>query len=113
MTPLVAQVTYAQVVGLTVMLLREERGISMFTLTQRLGLAAMSGYSRWETGQTIISVQQLAQLADVFEMTPTAILTRADAAVARLRQGGVEVIHGRDAKPTVSKARLLAALATV
>lgn len=70
-------VSYAVVVGRAFRFLRESRGIQLGAVAQAAGVS-VSGWSRVETGDTTMTVQQLRVGADAIGARPTEVLEHAE-----------------------------------
>ena len=86
---------YPQIVGQVARTYRVVRGLTLSVVAKAMGLSA-SGWSRVETGDTIMSAAQLAKIARVFEVSPHVIVHQADEIAAGLEEQGVDVLDGKD-----------------
>jgi transcriptional regulator with XRE-family HTH domain len=84
-------VTYPSLVGRILAQQREARGIKQGDLAARLGLS-QSAYSRLESGESVLNLSQLRNVATQLGLQPSQILKWADQYEAQLRQQGVDVV---------------------
>jgi transcriptional regulator with XRE-family HTH domain len=84
-------VTYATLVGKIVALQRESLNIKQGEIAAAIGLS-QSAYSRLESGDSIMSVTQLRNVANQLGMDPNRLLRLADTYEDTLRKQGVKVI---------------------
>lgn len=84
-------VTYPALVGKILAQQREARGIKQGDLATALGLS-QSAYSRLESGDSVLNLSQLRNVAARLGLQPTLILKWADQYEAQLRQQGVEIV---------------------
>ena len=61
--------------GLNILLLREERGISVRDLQGMLGFATPQAIYKWQHGTTLPTVDNLVALSAIFEVPVEAILS--------------------------------------
>lgn len=61
---------FAKVIGRTLRMHREIRGMSLSTMAKQLGFASASGWSRVETGVTVMTVGQLYAASKVLGVEP-------------------------------------------
>jgi len=71
-------IPYYAIVGRVVRLQREARGFKLREFAKKMKLG-ISGWSRVETGDTVMSVDQLKRAADVLGIRPAVIVQMADA----------------------------------
>lgn len=76
--------TYSEVVGRTMRLEREIRGVSMRAMADHVGLT-LSGWSRVETGDTTATVDHLRLVAEKLGTRPGDILDQAERSWAAVR----------------------------
>lgn len=84
-------VTYPALVGKILAREREARGIKQGDLAAALGLS-QSAYSRLESGDSVLNLSQLRNIAARLGLQPTLILKWADQYELQLRQQGVEIV---------------------
>jgi transcriptional regulator with XRE-family HTH domain len=70
-------VSYAWIVGHFIRLERTSQCISLFDFAKRMHIG-ISGWSRVETGNTTISVEQLKKACDALEILPSELLARVE-----------------------------------
>jgi transcriptional regulator with XRE-family HTH domain len=70
-------IPYYAIVGRVVRLQRESRGIKLRAFAAKL-LMSFSGWSRVETGDTVMTVEQLKKAADALGVRPSDIVRLAD-----------------------------------
>jgi len=87
---------YSQVVARIVGELRKAGNFDQKDFADRLGVSP-STWSRAESGQVGLSLDQLAGAAKVLNKPPAQILAYADAATEQLRRKGVTVLTGKAA----------------
>jgi transcriptional regulator with XRE-family HTH domain len=91
--PLRPQTTYGAVLGRVLALQRQICQLEQADVAARLGLA-QSTWSRFETGESALTVDQLSLVANVLRTSAPEILGRVDQATAALTQKGVIVHRG-------------------
>lgn len=69
-----AAMTYAGKVGRAVRYLRETKGIDLETMAKSMGMSK-SGWSRLETGDSVMTVEQLRRAAVVLQRKPSEVLS--------------------------------------
>ncbi|WP_424191190.1 helix-turn-helix domain-containing protein [Ampullimonas aquatilis] len=89
--PLKPVVTYPSLVGRILAQQREARGIKQGELAAQLGLS-QSAYSRLESGESVLNLSQLRNVAAQLGLQPSQVLKWADQYEAQLRQQGVDVV---------------------
>lgn len=99
------QITYAAVLGKVVQSNRERSGKSQAEVAAILGIS-QSAYSKWEVGDTTLSVLQLRTLAQLFGTDPGTMMADVEGWIFRLNQQNVTVVSARE----VPKAALLVGL---
>jgi transcriptional regulator with XRE-family HTH domain len=72
-----ALIPYYAIVGRVVRLQREARGLKLREFSKRMALG-ISGRSRVETGDTVMTLEQLKKAADALGVTPAVIVKMAD-----------------------------------
>lgn len=87
---------YSELVARIVGQLRSERGFDQKQFAEALGVSP-STWSRAESGQTGLSLDQLAGAARALNTTPAQILAFADKAEHQLKSKGVTVLVGKEA----------------
>ena len=70
-------IPYYAIVGRVMRLQREARGIKLREFANAMGIG-VTGWSRVETGDTVMTLQQLKRAADALAMTPTVIVQIAE-----------------------------------
>ena len=80
--------TYPAVVGAYLAAKRNELKLSQGALAEKVGLTA-STWSRIESGESALTIEQLAQAAQALSMTPGALLCTIDAITAELNKRGI------------------------
>jgi transcriptional regulator with XRE-family HTH domain len=70
-------IPYYAIVGRVVRLQRETRGIKLSEFSKRMGVG-VSGWSRVETGATVMTLEQLKKAADALGVAPAVIVRLAD-----------------------------------
>lgn len=83
-------VAYPALIGGIVKQQREMRRITQSTVAAALGLT-QSGYSRLESGDSVMNLSQLRIVAGLFGMAPSDLMTQADRLEQQLRLQGVDV----------------------
>lgn len=96
--PLKPLVTYPALVGKILAQQREARGIKQGDLSATLGLS-QSAYSRLESGDSVLNLSQLRNVAMKLGLQPAQVLQWADQYAAQLRQQGVDVISEKPDNP--------------
>jgi transcriptional regulator with XRE-family HTH domain len=91
-------VTYPALVGKILAQQRETRGIKQGELAAKLGLS-QSAYSRLESGDSVLNLSQLRNVAMQLGLKPAQLLQWADQYEVQLRQQGVEVISEKPDNP--------------
>lgn len=95
MKPVVLAIaSYPSVVGAVLASMRKEQGLAQNDMAEAIG-ATVSTWSRIESGESALTVEQLAQAAKKMGVEPSAILRVADEKVAELRNKGVETKASR------------------
>jgi transcriptional regulator with XRE-family HTH domain len=84
-------VTYPSLVGKVLAQQRESRGIKQGDLAAALGLS-QSAYSRLESGESVLNLSQLRNVAAHLGLQPDVVLKWAGQYEAQLRQQGVEIV---------------------
>jgi transcriptional regulator with XRE-family HTH domain len=87
---------YSELVARVVGQLRQARNIDQKQFAENIGVSA-STWSRTESGQTGLSLDQLAGAARALGTTPGQIVAYADNVAAQLKRKGVTVLAGREA----------------
>ena len=97
--------SYPAVVGVVLAAARKEaeKGISQKDMAEAIG-ATVSTWSRIETGETALTIEQLALAAEKLGVLPSQILKKADEAILELGKKGVAIEATR-----ISSAAILAA----
>jgi len=101
------EIFYAQVIGQVVRATRAVRRIELATLATALEMSS-SGWSRVETGESVMTVSQLRRAATALEVEPWALVQQADALCIQLAQRGIIV---NDKRPAVGARVALSAAA--
>lgn len=87
---------YSELVARVVGQLRQARNIDQKQFAENIGVSA-STWSRAESGQSGLSLDQLAGAARALGTTPAQILAYADNVAVQLKRKGVTVLAGREA----------------
>jgi transcriptional regulator with XRE-family HTH domain len=90
------QTSYGQIVGQVIRGRRELNGVSLLAMAQSVALATPSGWSRVETGDTAITLNQLRKAARKLRVEPASLVHQADIIAAQLEASGI-LVH--DDKP--------------
>jgi transcriptional regulator with XRE-family HTH domain len=85
-------VPYSALIGGVVQNQRKFIGLAQGELARQLGFS-QSAYSRIESGDTVMSVTQLRQIASLIGTSAQNILNQADAIAFQLHSQGVQVTH--------------------
>jgi transcriptional regulator with XRE-family HTH domain len=88
--------TYSVLVARLVGELRRAHNLDQKRFAEELGVS-QSTWSRAESGQVGMSLDQLAAAANVFGVKPAQILTQAETAIEQLKRRGVTVLVGKSA----------------
>ncbi len=92
-------IPFRSIVGRIIASHRSRYGWHQTDLATRLAMT-QANFSRLETGEAIINVEQLAAIAQVLQTTPAAILNEAEQIAASLEMQGFRVIRIRsEVKP--------------
>ena len=92
------QTTYSAVVGRILAMRREQLGLEQVDIARRLGVS-QSTWSRLERGETAITVEMLAKVAEALDTAPGHILGEAEQAKNGLAQMGFNVLLNRPQSP--------------
>lgn len=84
-------VAYPALIGRILAHQRESQGIKQGDLAASLGLS-QSAYSRLESGESVLNISQLRNIAGRLGVHPSAVLTWAEQYEAQLRLQGVEIV---------------------
>lgn len=106
--PLRPSTTYRAVLGKVLELRRKALHWNQQEVAKRLG-TSQSAWSRVETGQSNISVEELAVVAHVLETNPEAVLRDVERSVEHLQKRGVTVLIGQPKAEGNTGAALLGA----
>ncbi len=87
------ETTYSAIVGRVLAMQRQKCQLEQANLASALGIT-QSTWSRIESGESALTVEQLGLAAGALGTSPAEILRSVDHAVAGLRQRGVNVQHG-------------------
>ena len=87
--------TYRALVGRLLAIQREAIGLDQGALAKKLNMS-QSAWSRIETGQSNLSVDQLSLVAQALKTRPEAILKQAEGARTQLLRRGVKVLSAAD-----------------
>jgi transcriptional regulator with XRE-family HTH domain len=87
-----AVVPYSALIGGVVQNQRKFLNLQQGDVAQQLGLS-QSAYSRIESGDTVMSVTQLRQIATLLRTTAQRLLDQADTIAAQLYSQGVSISH--------------------
>ena len=83
---------YSSIVGSVIANYREAYGLGQAEISQKLNISQAT-WSRIERGATAVNVSQLSEIAELFKISPTEILKRADIMIEELRAKGIKVYH--------------------
>jgi transcriptional regulator with XRE-family HTH domain len=86
--------SYPGVVGAVLAAMRKEKELAQSDVAAAIG-ATVSTWSRIESGESALTIEQLAVAATELQVEPSAILRRADEKVAELRSKGIETKASR------------------
>jgi len=86
--------TYPAVVGYVLGWHRDQAGLNQQELAEQMGMSP-STWSRIERGESALTMDQLAAVAQVLEVEPGRILRDADNVVGQLAKRGVQVERRR------------------
>lgn len=109
------EVPYAALVGQVIKQARVEQGRQQGDIANLLGLS-QSAYSRLENGDSMFSVWQLRQCAELLKMKPSELLHRVELHEVQLERQGVPIVEAKKTNPAAALmgiALLLALLAAV
>lgn len=87
------QTTFSALVGWVITNERARLGLTQAALARRMGIP-QSSWSRFESGQTLLTIDQLDQVAKHLRITAHEIMKRADEVRAKLLTQGVRVNVG-------------------
>ncbi len=87
------ETTYSAVVGRVVAMRRQRCRLDQAEIAAKVRVSQPT-WSRIETGESALTVEQLALAARALRASPTEILEQADQAVAGLKRRGVAVQYG-------------------
>ena len=90
----VAVTSYPAVVGAMLMVVRKSIGLSQSDLANTIGIN-VSSWSRIESGETALTVEQLALAAERFGVDPSFILKAAEDKIVELGQRGIAISRTR------------------
>jgi transcriptional regulator with XRE-family HTH domain len=93
-TQLPAALTYGTVLGQIIVRRRQLAGLQQQALAEMLGIS-QSAYSRLESGQSAMSVNQLYAISARFGILPSDLLAETDRHVQQLQASGVAVTDGK------------------
>src|ERR1043165_1846581 len=85
------EIPYPSLVGQVIKQARLAKGIQQSELAEILGLS-QSAYSRLESGDSVMNVWQLRQLALTVGTTPSALLAEVERPEAQLAAGGRRIV---------------------
>lgn len=108
------EVPYSALVGQVIKQARVEQGGQQGDMANLLGLS-QSAYSRLESGDSMLSVWQMRQCAELLRMKPSELLRRVELLEAQLWRQGVPIVEAKKANPAAALmgiALLLALLAS-
>ena len=107
--------SYSAILGRVLQSRRKQQGVDQATVAAALGLT-QGAYSRLERGTSVISAEQLHTVSAALDSTPTELIRCADAAVAAVKERGVQVVpsrRGDDGVAMITAAALGVLLAAV
>ena len=93
--------TYPQVVGAVLAKARNVRGLNQDDMARHLGIAQAT-WSRFENGQSSISVEHFRMAAHVLEMHPANLMQSAEQTAFNLQSRGITVLDTRDDSKTTA-----------
>ena len=85
-----AETTYSAILGQILKELRKKRGMDQSEIAEKMGMNR-SSWSRIESGNTMVNIQQLQKAGDVFGMEANAILLKADIVAKTMKDKGYTV----------------------
>lgn len=88
MTNPVTMTTYPAVLGVFLVKKRKELGLTQGELAEKVGLT-VSSWSRIESGEAALTIEQLALAANAFSMSPGQLLMAIDTITAELSKKGI------------------------
>lgn len=100
--------SYIQIVGQVVRGRRELKGIPLLAMAKAADLSTVSGWSRVETGDTMMTLAQLRKAARALGVEPWRLVQQADNIAAQLEASGMTV---HDEKPKYEGKWLLGGVA--
>ena len=84
------ETTYQNIFGRILRELRKIKGIDQFEMAKKMGINR-SSWSRIESGKTVVNIQQLQKIAEIFDMEPNEIMLKTDAVANSMKQKGYTV----------------------
>lgn len=90
----IAIATYPALVGAFLQARRKELGLSQTQVAEEAGLN-VSTWSRIENGESALTIEQLAAVAEKLDLAPSTILRSVEEKVAVLRDRGIEISISR------------------
>lgn len=99
-TPL-AVVSYPALIGAVISRIRKEKGMSQSDLAGAVEVG-VSTWSRIESGESALSIEQLVTAADYLDVAPSSILQAVEERVASLRQKQVATVSARSQAQAVA-----------
>ena len=85
-----AETTYSAILGQILKELRKNKGMDQADIAKEMGMNR-SSWSRIESGNTMVTIQQLQKAGDVFGMEANAILLKADIVAKTMKDKGYTV----------------------
>ena len=85
-----AETTYSAILGQILKELRKNKGMDQADIAKEMGMNR-SSWSRIESGNTMVTIQQLQKAADFFGMEANAILLDADTVAKKMKDEGYTV----------------------
>lgn len=90
-----SETTYQAVLGRLIAQKRQQKQLDQGDMAEAVGVSR-STWSRIETGESALNMDQLAKAAAKLGMPLGALMVEADEVTGKLRERGVEVLDGRD-----------------
>lgn len=104
--------SYPAVVGRIIAMQREQRGLEQSDIATEVGLS-QSTWSRIETGQSALTIEQLAMAAKKLGTLPGQILGQADEVTSKLGAMNVTVEPSRPSRSDAVVAMIAVAVLTI
>ena len=85
-----AETTYSAILGQILKELRKKKGKDQSYIAEKMGMNR-SSWSRIESGNTMMTIQQLQKASDIFKTEANAILLKADTIASAMKKEGYKV----------------------